>query len=167
VVEGIRFAEHRDFEAIEAIENSADQLFIELFHPAVWGSAPSGATRASESGFLLVAEDGSGTIVGFVHVLEVDGIAHLEQLSVLPEQGRRGYGRALVEAAKAEARRRGHDRMTLRTYADVAWNAPFYRRAGFTEDRPATPFLKQLVEVEHRLGLDQYGRRIQMVATLQ
>ncbi|WP_066517114.1 GNAT family N-acetyltransferase [Curtobacterium ammoniigenes] len=167
MVEGIRVAEQRDLEALEAVENKADQLFIELFQPPLWGAAQSGAERAAEPGFVLVADDSSGTIVGFVHVLEVDGIAHLEQLSVVPEHGRRGYGRTLVEAAKAEGRRRGHDRMTLRTYANVAWNAPFYRRAGFTEEEPATPFHRRLVEVEHELGLDQYGQRIQMVASLQ
>ncbi len=144
----------------------ADQLFIDLFRPNRWEAAPSGASRAAEPGFLLVVADESETIVGFVHVLETGGIAHLEQLSVSPEHGRRGYGRALVEAAKSEARRRGHDRMTLRTYADVPWNAPFYARAGFVEESPSTPFQRHLVLVERRLGLDQHGRRIQMGLTL-
>lgn len=120
----------------------------------------------SEPGFVLIAAEESGAPVGFVHVLDEDGFAHLEQLSVLPERGRRGYGRALVEAAKSKARHRGHKRMTLRTYADVPWNAPFYARAGFTEEEPATKFHERLVEVEHQRGLDRYGRRVQMGVTL-
>jgi hypothetical protein len=54
----------------------------------------------------------------------------------------------------------------LRTYADVPWNGPFYTRAGFVETSPATDFHKHLAEVEERLGLDLYGRRIQMTAAL-
>jgi len=166
VIGPIRPAQPQDFEAIEAIENEADRLFVERFGSVPWEAAPGGGSRVSAPGFVLVATGGSGALVGFVHVLEQDGFAHLEQLSVLPGHGRRGYGRALLEAAKTEARHRGHDQMTLRTYADVSWNAPFYARAGFTEDEPATEFHEGLVDVEHQLGLDRHGRRVQMVARL-
>jgi len=50
--------------------------------------------------------------VGFVHVLVIDGHAHLEQLSVLPERQRQGIGAALVRAAMAEARMQGFDRLS-------------------------------------------------------
>jgi GNAT superfamily N-acetyltransferase len=153
---------------IETIENAADQLLIDRLMPDVWEPAASGESRAAEPGYSLVAEaTDTGTVIGFVHVLETDQIAHLEQLSVLPEHGRRGCGRMLVEAAKAEARDRGHHWMSLRTYADVPWNAPFYARIGFTETEPATDFHRHLVEVEDRLGLSRYGRRIQMTAALR
>jgi hypothetical protein len=56
--------------------------------------------------------------------------------------------------------------MTLRTYADVPWNAPFYSTCGFVESQPDTEFLRQLVDTEKELGLDQYGRRIQMSTRL-
>ena len=65
-----------------------------------------------------------------------------------------------------ETRSRGHERMTLRTYADVPWNAPFYARVGFVETEPTTAFHKHFVEVEQRLGLARYGRRVQMTAAL-
>lgn len=102
-----------------------------------------------------------------MHVVETGGAAHLEQLSVLPAVGRRGHGRALVESAKTEAAGRGHERITLRTYADVPWNAPFYASCGFEESEPDTPFLLALVALERRLGLDRHGRRIQMTARLK
>jgi GNAT superfamily N-acetyltransferase len=163
----IRLIAPDDYLAVEAIENAADQLLIDRLSPESWEAAPSGSSRATEPGFVLVAEEtDAGSIVGFVHVLEIDGIAHLEQISVLPEAGRRGYGRKLVEAAMEEARHRGYERLTLRTYADVPWNAPFYARVGFVETEPATDFHKYLVEVEERLGLAQYGRRVQMTAAL-
>lgn len=65
-----------------------------------------------------------------------------------------------------EARSRGYELLTLRTYADVPWNAPFYARVGFVETEPTTDFHKLLVEVEERLGLARYGRRVQMTAAL-
>ncbi|MBF4618728.1 GNAT family N-acetyltransferase [Clavibacter sp. VKM Ac-2873] len=166
----IHLAADGDLDALQRIEDDADRLLVDLLAPEDWPPAPTGAARAAEPGFLLVAEDpvagsrgGPGAVlVGFAHVLEVDGLAHLEQVSVPPEHGRRGHGRALVEASAAEGRRRGHRRITLRTFADVPWNAPAYARMGFAEEPPATPFHAALVETEARLGLDRLGRRIQM-----
>jgi len=80
----VRSAEPRDFSVIEAIENAADELLIERFEPADWPGASSGADRAAEPGFLLVAELGENEVAGFVHVLEVGDICHVEQLSVAP-----------------------------------------------------------------------------------
>ena len=164
----IRRAAPNDYLAVESIENAADQLLIDRLSPDRWEPAPSGLSRAAEPGFVLVAEEiETGTIVGFVHVVENDGIAHLEQLSVLPQKGQRGYGRTLLDTAIDEARRRGYERLTLRTYADVPWNAPFYARVGFIETQPTTDFHKALIEVEERLGLARYGRRVQMTAALR
>jgi hypothetical protein len=73
----------------------------------------------------------------------------------------------LVEAAKDQARGRVYEWLSLRTYADVPWNAPFYARLGFIETEPATDFHRHLVEVEDRLGLARYGRRVQMTAALR
>jgi predicted GNAT superfamily acetyltransferase len=101
-----------------------------------------------------------------VQVLEIDGVAHLEQLSVVPTCGRRGYGRKLIEDSMAEAGKRGYDELTVRTYADVPWNAPFYGTCGFTETEPVTDFHRRLASLEKELGLDRYGRRIQMTVQL-
>ncbi|CAQ00464.1 GNAT family N-acetyltransferase [Clavibacter sepedonicus] len=161
----IRLATTADLDALQRIEDAADRLLVDLLRPEDWPPAPSGVSRAAEPGFLLVAEDAAeadGPLVGFAHVLEIDDLAHLEQVSVPPEHGRRGHGGALVEASADEARGRGHRRITLRTFADVPWNAPAYARAGFVEEEPATPFHLALVETEARLGLDRLGRRIQM-----
>lgn len=163
----IRLSASDDLAELERIENAADRLLLELLVPERWQPAPSGAARAAEPGFILVAEKAAAGIVGFAHVLEADGVAHLEQLSVQPEFGGRGIGRRLVEAAKVEARGRGHAAMTLRTFADVPWNAPFYATCGFEEVQPSTAFELGLVEVERRLGLEQLGRRVQMRATLR
>jgi GNAT superfamily N-acetyltransferase len=162
----IRAAEDRDIPRLQSIEIAADALLLDLLHPTDWERAPSGEARASMSGFILVADSADGELVGFAHVLVGEGYAHLEQLSVIPERGRQGLGRALVEEAKAEAGRRGFGQLTLRTYADVRWNAPFYATCGFVETEPDTPLLRELAETETCLGLVRYGRRIQMSASL-
>lgn len=163
----IRCATSADEASIEAIENDADRILIDRLSPDHWPPAPPGASRASENGYLLVAEESSSrAVIGFVHVLEVDGLAHLEQMSVAPEYGRRGYCRLLLDAALDEARERGYDRMSLRTYADVAWNATFYARAGFVEVVPELDFHRGFIVVEKRLGLSDYGSRVLMTASL-
>jgi GNAT superfamily N-acetyltransferase len=162
----VRSAEPRDFSVIESIENAADELLIERFEPADWPRASSGADRATEPGFLLVAELGENEVAGFVHVLEAGDICHVEQLSVAPAYARQGVGRALLEAAQQLAGERGYRQISLRTYADVPWNAPFYTTAGFIEAEPETEFHRSLTGVDAALGLDAFGRRIHMVATL-
>lgn len=165
---------HHDLPAFAGLEARADGVLLEALgirsYAVVWDAPPSGEERARDVGFLLAAaERAEGPIVGFVQVLERSGIAHLEQLAVEPSHARRGHGRALVEAACDEARRRGHEAITLRTYADVPFNAPFYASCGFrVVDEPAiagptaAPFLRGLEETEHRLGLDRWGRRVLM-----
>lgn len=166
----IRPAAHADGEATEQIEIAADALLVDRFAAAAWPPPTTAEERASSPGFVLVAEwaatGAPARPVGFVHVLEVDGHAHLEQLSVLPAHGRRGIGRALVTAALAEARRRGHQTVTLRTYADVPWNAPFYASCGFLETSPGTDFHRRLVVTEDALRLSEHGRRVQMSISL-
>ncbi|MET0806309.1 MAG: GNAT family N-acetyltransferase [Lacisediminihabitans sp.] len=159
----IRLLAPGELERLAEIENAADALFIEPLGPEPWAPARE---RTDAVGFILVAVAESGDIIGFAHVIELAEIAHLEQLSVAPDHGRRGHGRALLTAATAEARRRGYPRMTLRTFADIPWNGPFYIDAGFVETEPATAFHETLVQTEREMGLDQHGRRIQMTLTL-
>lgn len=156
-----------DVPLLEKIENDADVLLVELLGPPRWNPAPTASERLADGGILLVAEVEEDAVVGFVHILEFDGGAHLEQVSVLPAFGGRGIGRALVEAAKDAARAAGYDRLTLRTFADVPWNAPFYASAGFAVEEPADDDHRMLVETEARLGLDRLGRRVQMGVDLR
>lgn len=163
----IRPAVPDDAAVLHAIEARADLLLIDSLGAPEWPPAGDGAERLGAPGFVLVIEDPEDSSpIGFVHVLDADGHAHLEQLSVLPSSGRQGYGRRLVEAALDEARERGYTRMSLRTYAEIPWNAPFYASCGFLESIPETPFQRGLVDTEADLGVDRYGRRLQMTVEL-
>ena len=77
-----------------------------------------------------------------------------------------GLGRALLMAAMSEAAERGGTRMTLVTYADVPWNAPFYRTCGFVEDGTDSALARSLLLTESEAELARYGRRVPMVAEL-
>lgn len=165
----VRPATADDLPHLGAVESAADRLFDPVVDTSLWGEPPSGQARAAEPGFLLAAGD---PVVGFAHVLLLPGEgpdevhAHLEQLAVHPEHGRRGIGTALVEAACAEVAARGFDRVTLRTFADIAWNGPFYARLGFTELVPDPDWMAPMLDAEERIGLPQAGRRVAMVRHL-
>jgi ribosomal protein S18 acetylase RimI-like enzyme len=164
----IRPARAADLRHLAAIEESGVPLFAELFGgplgPPLASPAPTGGHRVDQPGFLLVAGDPP---VGFVHVLVIDGFAHLEQLSVHPSAGRRGVGSALVRAAMEEARLDGFAELSLCTYRDVPWNGPFYQRLGFREVERPWPFQRDLRRHERKLGLDEYGPRVVMSAPLR
>ena len=130
----IRVAASSDEEALAAIDR------------ATWSSVTSPAPPPgkgwtffddrSRPEDVLVALDG-GEVAGYAriqpvsplestsHVLQVNGIA------VDPARQRRGVGRALIEAAAVEARRRGARRLTLRVLGANEGARQLYESAGF------------------------------------
>ena len=52
--------------------------------------------------------------------------------------------------------------MTLCTFRDVPWNAPFYAALGFAPIASPEPALARLLAHEIALGLTAYGARIAM-----
>ncbi|RLV51050.1 GNAT family N-acetyltransferase [Nocardioides mangrovicus] len=146
----VRFAEEADLPLLAGIEDEGDQLVVDLIGPSGFEAPSTGQWRDAQPGFLLVA---GRPPVGFAHVLEEDGSAHLEQLVVRPAEQRRGVGRELVEAACEEALRRGHSRLTLTTYRDVSFNRPWYERLGFTVVDQPTGVLARHVEAERKYAV--------------
>jgi GNAT superfamily N-acetyltransferase len=102
----------------------------------------------------------SGAPVGFALVEWLDDEAHLEELDVLPEHGRRGLGTALVRHVCAWARGRGRGSLTLCTFREIPWNAPFYERLGFRPlaSEELTRALRRRREDEARRGLSHEHR---------
>lgn len=118
---------------------------------------------AMQAGYLWVALEPAGQPVGFAHAEPLGELLHLEELDVTPAHGRRGLGRLLVEAVCACARDEGRVAVTLTTFKDLAWNAPFYQRLGFhvIRDEEWPPSLRSIVEDETRRGLPP-SRRVVM-----
>jgi GNAT superfamily N-acetyltransferase len=100
--------------------------------------------------------------VAFVRLDEVDGLAHIEELAVIPKWMRQGIGSALVERACEWARAHDYPAITLTTYADVPWNGPYYAKRGFMEVADPSPALGAVRDQEREVGLDAVGRRIVM-----
>jgi GNAT superfamily N-acetyltransferase len=118
---------------------------------------------AQHRGYLWVAL-ADDVAVGFAQVKVIEpGAAHLDEIDVHPDHGRRGLGTQLVMAVCEWAANAGKAAVTLTTFRDVAWNMPFYARLGF-EVIPVnalTPALLSVVEDETRRGLDP-TRRVTM-----
>jgi GNAT superfamily N-acetyltransferase len=86
---------------------------------------------ARRQGHLWIAQSPGGEVVGFALIVILDRTAHLDELDVLPEYGRKGIGGRLVATVRDWARDAGYPAITLSTFRDVPWNRPFYERHGF------------------------------------
>jgi GNAT superfamily N-acetyltransferase len=170
VCENARPVDHRieraradDIAKLPALEIAANALFAGR---GLAGVAPDDATslaeltRAHAAGLLWVARAGDGEPIGFALVEIVDGQAHLEEIDVHPAHGRRGVGRALLDAVVGWARGTGRRAVTLTTFRDVPWNAPFYEGVGFRVLAPHElgPGLAEVVREETARGLDPAQR---------
>ena len=93
--------------------------------------------------------------VGFAIATVLGPVAYLEEVDVLPSHGRKGLGRRLVETVAEWARGRNFPHLTLSTFVNIAWNAPFYSTMGF-EKLPKSQWSKEIEEIyvlEQKLGL--------------
>ena len=149
---------------LRAIENEAGKRFRSIGMESVADhEAPSEGDLAvyAISGRGWVAVDGSGRAPGFVLVDEVDGNAHVEQISVLlPDSQYNGVGRALLERVRAWARATDRPAITLSTFADVPWNRPLYEHLGFVvlSEEEIGPELRSVLREEVTDGLDPATR---------
>ncbi|MFG2530970.1 GNAT family N-acetyltransferase [Streptomyces sp. NPDC048516] len=103
--------------------------------------------------------DGAGQPLGFLLWEPVDGCTHIEQVSVHPQHAHRRIGRALIDRAEREGGPAPRP-LTLTTFAEVPWNAPYYARIGFRTltDAELTPGLRAIRAHEATLGLDRWPR---------
>jgi len=107
-----------------------------------------------------VALDEAGRPIGYVLIDDIDGNAHIEQVSVLPAHQGQGVGRALIERVQASASERGLRAVTLTAFTDVPWNAPLYRHLGFRVllVDEFGPQLRAVGDAETARGLDPATR---------
>jgi GNAT superfamily N-acetyltransferase len=155
--DGIREARPDEYDALRAIEDAADAMFADV------GIGPfrqsEEENHLAQAAVVFAIGDPA---VGVACVEVVDGAAHIWQLSVHPEAGRRGRGRALVRTVCDWATVKGLPAVTLTTFRDVPWNGPFYARLGFREVEDLSPGLAAMREHERAIGDDDFGPRIAM-----
>jgi GNAT superfamily N-acetyltransferase len=114
-----------------------------------------------------VAVDAYDQPVAYVLVDEVDGNAHVEQISVLPDSQGHGVGRALLERVRAWAIEKGCSAITLTTFSEVPWNRPLYEHLGFVvlSDEEVGPGLQAVRQDEAAAGLDPASRVCMRIGT--
>ena len=164
----IRAGVDADVDTLLQIERRAAELLLDhgaydLF--AMHSLSPQNLQDGIAHGILRVAEVG-GQAVGFALCGEIDGHAHLFEMDVVPEYGRRGIGSALLESVCNEAAVRGLSAMTLTTLRDVPWNAPFYAARGFVEMHPSQ-WGSQLAEIVARERTLGFPMRLRVVMQRQ
>jgi GNAT superfamily N-acetyltransferase len=154
----IRPAQPRDIPWMQEIEIAAGRLFaeIDMHDVAEDGAHESDVLAGYVAGGRAWVAERDGAVCGYALADVLDDTAHLEQVTVHPDQGRQGIGGRLIEAVADWARGQGFGTLTLLTFRDVAWNGPYYRRLGFVDlpDRALDPELAALRAHEAELGLD-------------
>lgn len=80
-----------------------------------------------------VYETRDGRVVAYLAAVGMRESLHIEQVSVHPDFARRRYGARLIEQAEMDAGARGYPMLTLTTFTEVPWNAPYYSSLGFAE----------------------------------
>jgi GNAT superfamily N-acetyltransferase len=160
----IRDALLSELSRLREIERAAGVPFREIGMAEIADDEPpsiealTGYVHAGRAWVAVVAPDDPP--VAYLLAGVVDGDVHIEQVSVDPGFARRGIGRELIEHAAAHARDIGSQALTLTTFAEVPWNAPYYARCGFSvlEEEAITAGLREIRDREAAAGLDRWPR---------
>lgn len=166
----IRLARSEDAEAFPKIEVAAGTLFAALpgFEHIAAGEPISvdRHRRLIAKRHCLVAAAGD-QIAGFIACEPFRRELHVWELSVHPDFQRQGLGARLLRGAMIDAHNAGFSAMTLTTFRQVPWNAPFYERLGFieVEDSRSKARLDALLDAEEKAGLNR-EQRVAMIRFL-
>jgi GNAT superfamily N-acetyltransferase len=161
----IRFANAAELPTLLEVERRAGVRLAdvpELRHLLDDVSDLTEVGHAQENGLVWAAEV-DGEIVGWCYASVVDDSLFVEEVDVVPEHGRRGIGRALLDAVSHDAEARGLAAVTLTTDTHLAFNRPLYEKLGFVVLAPDQlgPGLRAAIAREAERGLD-LGRRVAM-----
>jgi ribosomal protein S18 acetylase RimI-like enzyme len=148
------------------VEVAAGRAFRDVGMAEIAGDEPmtvevlGGFLRRGHAWVAVDPDDAGGAPAAYLVAEPVDGGLHVEQVSVHPRAARRGIGSALLDHAAAAAAADGLAALTLTTFTEVPWNAPYYERLGFrvVPDAELTPGLRAVVEREAAHGLDRWPR---------
>jgi GNAT superfamily N-acetyltransferase len=155
----IRRATQADFPALQKIERAAGRAFATVGMTAIAEDEPFTLEELREyerdgNAWVFAADE---RVVAYELVKWVDGVLHIEQVSVHPDESGHGLGAALIEHL---AQAYDTPALTLTTFTDVPWNAPYYERLGFRRlsAEEETPGLREIRGIEAAHGLDAWPR---------
>jgi ribosomal protein S18 acetylase RimI-like enzyme len=127
----IRPARPGEAEALRDVVHAAYRHYIPRIGKPPGPMLDDYAARIAD-GQAWVLEDAGG-IAGILVLEETPEGFLLDNIAVAPEGQGKGYGRALIEFAEAEARRRGFVEIRLYTHELMTENIALYTRIGFVE----------------------------------
>jgi GNAT superfamily N-acetyltransferase len=158
----LRPAQEIDLPVLREVERAAGRCFRDVGMPEIADDEPPPLEVLAgfvAAGTAWVATDGDRP-VAYLIAVPVDGDLHIEQVSVHPDVAGRGIGRSLIEHVAGYAAQRRFSALTLTTFADVVWNAPYYERCGFRRlaDTALSPGLAAIRRREAEHGLDRWPR---------
>jgi len=166
----IRLATQQDAAAMPDIERSSGEAFRII--PNLAWIADDKVTSQERHAALIrlgaawVSHDASNEITAFLTAEVREDVLHIWQMSVRSDQQRKGIGRNLIQAAENWASANQLVAMSLTTFRDVPWNAPFYASCGFQEVDPNFySVLQSTLEAEQQAGLP-IEQRIAMLRLL-
>ncbi len=117
---------------------------------------------------LWVAATSDNQPVGFAMASVNGESAMLAEIDVDPEHQQKGLGKTLVQIVLEWARSEGIKRISLTTFNNVPWNAPFYEKMGFRRlsRNELTANLVAILDKEDELGLkDRVAMQIELSAS--
>ena len=100
----------------------------------------------------VVVAERDGELAGLIVLDETDQGFEVDNVAVAPSHRGTGVGRALLEHAEDEARRRGFDTVHLLTHEKMSENLALYGRIGYVEYGRYPPGEGYLVLLRKRLG---------------
>lgn len=155
----IELAGSEHLAAIPAIELAAAAMFSEADLPMQIRyrvTEDELIYSAQKDARLWVALTDDRKPVGFAMANIVDGSAHLDEMDVMPDFGRRGIGTMLMNTLIDWARSANYPLLTLITFRHLPWNAPFYERLGFVKmgSSEVGEQLSALLVEERKVGID-------------
>lgn len=159
----IRTATIDDLPVLQKIEIAAGEPFRSIGMLEIADDDPPTLEVLEQfrrAGRAWVAVDESDVPVAYLISKPADDTEHISQISVHPDFAHRGIGKALIDHLADFARGQGLPALSLTTFLEVPWNAPYYERLGFHRlaDETLTPDLYKIRAHESEVGLDRWPR---------
>ena len=159
----VRLGRLAELEHLRQIEVLAGAVFAEYGMAAIADDEPPSIevlTSYCTDNRLWVAIDEQDHPVGYIMVDALDQSAHIEQVSVHPDHAGKRIGNTLIDQVFQWAVKEGFGIVTLTTFLEIPWNAPYYQRLGF-EIIPEPDWSPDLIRIraeENTHGLDRWPR---------
>ncbi|MFS8368021.1 GNAT family N-acetyltransferase [Acetobacter oryzifermentans] len=160
----IRTACIKDAPVLPLIEKSAAQIFRQI--PSLSWIADHAVLpvdmhlAAITAGTSWVAIDKHGHPIAFLCAQIYAQELHILEISVCKKEQGRGIGTALLYTACSWAKAYGLRAVTLTTFRDLPWNAPFYAHLGFKilPEGLISPRLAAILQDEVKSGFSKQTR---------